>query len=377
MKKIYFDHAATTPIAKEVLDAMRPFLSRQFGNASSLHSFGREAKEALEKSREIIKKKVNAKNQTLIFTSGGTESNNLALKGIAFANKNKGRHIITTKIEHDCVLNSCKWLEKQGFRITYLPVSRKGFIDLKDLENSIKKDTILVSIIHANNEIGTIQDIKEIHKICSEHKVYFHTDACQSFTKIPINLKKQNVDLMTINSHKIYGPKGVGALFVKQGVKIESLLHGGGQEFGLRSGTENISGIVGFAKATEIIKEKDIKYMAKLRDKLITGILKIPDTKLNGPRENRLCNNANFCFSGVEAESLLLWLDMHGIACSIGSACSVHEAKPSHVLLAIGLTPKQARSSLRLSLGKDNTEEEIDYVVGKIKEGVKNLRKLV
>lgn len=376
MKRIYLDYAATTPVAKEVLEAMQPFFSERFGNASSLHFLGREAKDALEKAREVITKKVNAKEHKLVFTSGGTESNNFALKGVAFANKEKGRHIITSRVEHDCVLNACKWLEKQGFKVTYLPVNREGFIDLSDLENAITKDTIIVSIIHGNNEIGTIQDLAEIGKICSKRGVYFHTDTCQSFTKVPINLKKQNIDLLTINAHKIYGPKGVGALLVKNGVKIDPLLHGGGHEFGLRSGTENITSIVGFAKAVDVIKEKDIEHMTRLRNMLIKGALEIEDAWLNGPKQQRLCNNTNFSFKYIEGESLILHLDSHGIASSTGSACSSKSLEPSHVLTAIGLKPEEAHGSIRLSTGIENTEDDIEYTIKVLKESVETLRKI-
>lgn len=376
MKRIYLDHGATTPIAKEVLEEMKFYFNKKFGNASSLHSFGREAKEVLEKSREKILKKVNGIRHRLIFTSGGTESNNFAIKGIAFANKNKGKHIITTKIEHSCILKSCEWLKEQGFEITYLNVNSEGFINLEELEREIRKDTILVSIIHANNEIGTIQKIREIGKICHEKGVLFHTDACQSFTKVPINIEKDYVDLLTINSHKIYGPKGIGGLVIKEDIKITPLLHGGGHEFWLRAGTENIHGIVGFAKATEIIKEKHIEHMKKLRDRLIKRILEIEDTRLNGPKENRLCNNANFSFKYIEGESLVLSLDEKGIAASTGSACSSYELKPSHVLLAIGLSPEEAHGSLRLTLGIDNTEEEIEYSIKVIRDCVEKLRKI-
>ena len=376
MKRIYLDHAATTPIAKEVMKAMQPFFDKSFGNASSVHTLGREAREAIDDSREIIAKKLNAKNHTVIFTSGGTESNNFALKGIAFANRKKGKHIITSKIEHECVLNSCRWLEKQGFEVTYLPVDKEGFVNLNELEKAIRKDTILVSIIHANNEIGTIEPIEEIGKICSEHGIYFHTDACQSFTKVPINLKKQNIDLLTINAHKIYGPKGIGALVIRDGVKIDPLLHGGGHEFGFRSGTENVPGIIGFAKAVEIAKEKDVEHMRKLRDILIKGALEIENSRLNGPRERRLCNNANFSFKYIEGESLVLYLDMKGIEASTGSACSSRSLEPSHVLLAIGLTPEDAHGSIRLSVGRENTKDEMKYTLEVLKESVEILRKI-
>jgi len=377
MKKIYLDHAATTPVDTEVRKAMEPFISDNFGNASSLHSFGREATQALERSRETIAKKLNANSEEIIFTSGGTESNNLALKGVAFANRDRGKHIITTKIEHDCVLNSCKWLEKEGFEVTYLDVNREGFVDMGKLGDSIRKDTVLVSIIHGNNEIGTIQNLEGIGKICSKKDVYFHTDACQSFTKVPLDAERQNLGLVTINSHKIYGPKGVGALFVRKGTRIIPWQHGGGHEFNKRSGTENIPGIVGFAKATEVTGEKEIQHMAKLRDRLIAGIPgEFPDSWLNGPKENRLCNNANFSFKHIEGESIVLKMDMKGIAVSTGSACSSHSLEPSHVLIAMGLKPEEAHGSVRITVGKENTMDEIDFAIESLREVTDGLRKM-
>ncbi|MFH1391264.1 MAG: cysteine desulfurase NifS [Candidatus Diapherotrites archaeon] len=376
MKKIYLDNAATTKVDKQVISAMAPYFDKNFGNASSLHSEGRKVKQALEKARKTIARKLNADPEEIIFTSGGTESNNLALKGIAFANKEKGKHIITTQIEHDCVLNSCKWLEKQGFEVTYLPVDEKGFVKIDELKKSLRKDTILVSVIHANNEIGTIEPIEEISRICNENKVYFHTDACQSFTKVPLDVKKQKLDLVTINSHKIYGPKGVGALYIKKGTKIDALHHGGGHEKKLRSGTENIAGIVGFAKASETTMKRDVEKMEKLREILIKKILEIPDTKLNGDRKNRLANNVHFSFDYIEGESLVLMLDAKGIMGSTGSACSTNSLKPSHVLIAIGLKPEVSHGSLRLTLGKDNNEKEIEYAIKSIKETVEKLREM-
>jgi len=376
MQTIYLDNAASTKIDPNVLKAMKPFFIEKYGNASSLHHKGREAKEALELARKIIAKKINTKPDEIVFTGSGTESNNFCLKGVAFTNKNKGNHIITTKIEHDCVLNSCKWLEKQGFDITYLDVDKEGFIDFKKLENAITPKTILVSIIHGSNEIGTIQDIEAIGKICRKKGVLFHSDACQSFTKIPIDVEKQNIDLMTVNAHKIHGPKGVGALYIKKGIKITPLLHGGGHEFGLRSSTENVAGIVGFAKAVEIADEKSINHMNKLRDKLINGVLKIPDTKLNGSKEKRLCNNANFSFKYVEGEAIGALLDVKGVCSSTGSACSAKSLEPSHVLTAIGLKPEEAHGSLRLSLSKFTTEQEIDYVLDIFPGIIKKLRKI-
>ncbi|MEM5813441.1 MAG: cysteine desulfurase family protein [Candidatus Aenigmatarchaeota archaeon] len=374
MKRIYLDHAATTPIAKEVLEAMKPFFNKKFGNASSVHSFGREAREAIEHARDIIKKKANAKDHELIFTSGGTEANNFAIKGIAFANRKKGKHIITTKIEHDCVLNACKWLEKQGFEVTYLNVDKEGFINLNELEDKIRKDTILVSVIHGNNEIGTIQDLESIGRICKEHGIYFHTDACQSFTKTKIPM--EYVDLITINAHKIYGPKGIGGLFIRKDVKIDPLLHGGGHEFGLRSGTENVASIVGFGKAVEIARKEHVDKMQALNKMLIRGALEIEETRLNGPLpgEKRLCNNANISFKWIEGESIVLRLDSFGIAASTGSACSSRSLEPSHVLLAIGLTPEDAHGSVRFSVGKENTKEEIKYTIECLKKIVEDLR---
>ncbi len=377
-KKIYLDNAATTQVDKKVVRVMLPYFSQKFGNASSQHLLGQEAKRALEDARKIIAKSIGAKYNEIIFTSSGTEANNLVIKGIAWANKEKGNHIITTKIEHDCILNACRWLKGQGFEITYLDVDSQGFVDIEQLKNSITKKTILVSVIHANNEIGTIQDLKTIGEICKEKEVYFHTDACQSFTKIPINVKKLPIDLITLNAHKIHGPKGVGALFVRRGIKIIPLLHGGRQEQGLRSSTENIPGIIGFAKAVKIAKFSDAKKMQKLRDKLINGILsKIPDTKLNGPKgDKRLCNNINFSFKGVEGEAIGGYLDAKGICSSTGSACSSHTLSPSHVLLALGMSPQQANSSIRLSLSKFNTEQEINYVLEVLPRIIKNLRKI-
>ena len=377
--KVYLDNAATTPVAKEVLEAMLPFLNEKFGNASSLHQWGREAREAIEKAREIIAKKLNVEPNEVIFTSGGTESNNFALKGVAFANKDKGKHIITQKTEHACILQTCKWLESIGFEVTYLDVDERGFVSPEDVANAIRKDTILVTIMHANNEIGTIQPIEEIAKICKEHGVYFHTDACQSFTKEPLDAKKIGVDLITISSHKIYGPKGVGALIVREGVRIAPLMHGGGHEFGKRSGTENVPGIVGFGKAVEIAKESHAEHMRRLRDLLIKRVLEeIPKVKLNGPEpgNKRLCNNANFTFYGVEGEALVLRLDARGVACSTGSACSSRKLEPSHVLKAIGLSHEEAHGSLRFSTGRQNTEEEINYAVDVLKEEVEALRKV-
>jgi len=378
MKRIYLDHAATTPVAKEVLEAMKPYFSEKYGNASSLHTFGNEARDALEKARKTIASFINARPNEVIFTSCGTESNNLAIKGLAFANKEKN-HIITTKIEHHAVLEPCHWLEKQGFKITYVSVDKEGKVNPEDIEKAITEKTLLVSVMHANNEIGTIEPIEEIGKICKKHKVYFHTDAVQTFGKIPIDVRKMNIDLLSASAHKIYGPKGVGCLFVKQDVKIEPILHGGGHESGLRSGTENVAGIVGFAKAVELARKnmkKENEREAKLRDKLIEEILKIPGAHLTGSRKERLPFNASFYFEGIEGEALLIRLNEKGIAVSTGSACSSKSLEPSHVLTAIGLKPEQAHGSLRITLGRGTTEQDIDYTIKQIKEIVRSLRRI-
>ncbi|MFA5174381.1 MAG: cysteine desulfurase family protein [Candidatus Pacearchaeota archaeon] len=379
MKKIYLDNAATTQVDNKVIDEMIPYFSEKYGNASSQHLVGQEAKRALEEARHVIAKSINAKDDEIIFTSGGTESNNMVLKGLFFANKDSGKnHIITTKIEHDCILNACKWLESLGADITYLDVDNEGFIDLNELEQAINNKTLIVSVIHGNNEIGTIQDLEAIGRVCREKNVYFHTDACQSYTKTEINVKKQNLDLVTLNSHKIHGPKGVGALFIRKELKdkITPLMHGGGHEYKIRSGTENVSGIVGFAKAVKIADNSDIKKITKLRDKLIEGILKIPNTKLNGARDKRLCGNVNISFNNIEGEAIGGYLDSYGICSSTGSACSSHTLAISHVLKAIGLSDLEANTSIRLSLSKYNTEEEIDYVLDVLTKTVEKLRKI-
>ena len=375
--KVYLDHAATTPVAKEVLDAMIEFFDEKFGNASSLHLYGREAREALEKSREEVAELINADADEIIFTGSGTESDNLAIKGIAFAH-GKG-HIITSKIEHPAVLETCRYLEKKGYEVTYLSVDKYGLVNPEDVEGAIKDDTILISIMHANNEIGTIEPIEEIGKIAKKHGIIFHTDAVQSVGKIKVDVKKIDVDLLSMSSHKIHGPKGVGALYVKHGVKLEPILHGGGHEHGLRSSTENVAGIVGFAKACEIARKRlheDAEKMKKLRDKIIEETLKIEESYLTGHPTKRLPNNASFYFRGIEGESLVLMLDAKGIATSTGSACSSKKLQPSHVLLAIGIKPEDAHGSLRVTLGRDNSEEEIDYFLEVLPKVVEELRKI-
>lgn len=375
--KVYLDHAATTPVDKEVLEAMLPFFDEKFGNASSLHAYGREAREALEKSREDVAKLINADADEIIFTGSGTESDNLAIKGIAF--KHGKGHIITSKIEHPAVLETCKYLEKKGFDVTFLPVDKYGLVKPEDVENAIRDDTILISIMHANNEIGTIEPIEEIGEIAKKHGIIFHTDAVQSAGKIEIDVKKINVDLLSMSSHKIYGPKGVGALYVRRGIKLEPVLHGGGHEKGLRSSTENVAGIVGFAKACEICRRRmreDAKKITRLRDKIIKEVLKIEESYLTGHPIKRLPNNASFYFKGIEGESLVLMLDAKGIATSTGSACSSKKLQASHVLLAIGIRPEDAHGSLRVTLGRENTEEEIDYFLEVLPEVVEELRKI-
>jgi len=379
MRRVYMDYAATTPVDPRVLEAMKPYFLKKYGNSMSLHSFGIEAKQALEDSREMVASLMNADAKRLIFTGSASESDNFALKGIAFANRKKGKHIIVSSIEHHAVLEPAKWLEKQGFEITYLPVDHYGLIDLNKLEKAIRKDTILVSIIFANNEIGIIQDIEDIGKICREKDVYFHSDATQAFGKVPVDVKKMNIDLLTVNAHKMYGPKGVGGLYVRDDIEIEPLIHGGGHEFGLRSSTVNVAGIVGFAKAVEIQKKEmkpDAKKQIVLRDMLIKETLKIEDSHLNGHPTKRLPNNAHFWFAYIEGESLVMHLDMKGIAASTGSACSSESLEPSHVLLAIGLKHEEAHGSLRLTLGKYTTGEDVDYVIEVLPEVVEKLRNI-
>jgi len=379
-KRVYLDNAATTCPDDRLLDVMLPYFNREFGNSSSLHSYGVEAKNILDLSREQLSSFLGAAPGELIFTSGGTESNNFAIKGIAFANRNKGNHIIVSSIEHDCVLNACKWLEGFGFFVTYLPVDSQGIIDLDYLERAINPKTILVSVMHANNEIGTIEPVDEIGRICRAREVLFHSDACQSFGKIPLNVQKSNIDLLTINSHKIYGPKGVGALYVRKGTAIAPLLHGGGQENGLRSSTENIPGIVGFVKAAELCMaemEKETIRLTGLRSKFTNFLFdKFENAYVNGHRTKRLPGHVNFSFHGLEGETirLLLLLDELGIAVSAGSACSSnHGSNASHVLQAIGLNPLEARGGIRVSFGRFTTESEIDYCIGALKQSIPEL----
>lgn len=386
-KRIYLDYAATAPVDPKVVKAMAPFFAEKFGNTMSLHGFGQEAKAILEQSRAKMARFINAKPSEIIFTGSATESNNTVLKGLAFlvgkpasakATARQG-HIIISSIEHPCIMESAEWLEKQGFSITKLPVDKYGMVDPEDVKKAIKPETILVSVIHASNEIGTIQKITEIGKICREKGVYFHTDASQSFGKIPVDVKKMNIDLLTASSHKIYGPKGAGLLFIKEGVKIRPLLHGGGQESGIRGGTVNVPAIVGFSKAVETCKKdmvKEAKRLGKLKEKLIKDILKIKGAHLNGSADNSLPNILNVRFDFVEGESLVVQLDLHGIACSTGSACSSASLEPSHVLLATGLKPQEAHGSLRISLGRFTKESDINNLLKVLPEIVKKLREI-
>ncbi|MEW9093825.1 MAG: cysteine desulfurase NifS [Clostridiaceae bacterium] len=377
-KIIYMDYAATTFIKDEVLEEMMPYLKGFFGNPSSQYSIGLRSKMAIESSRDNISSAINCKSDEVFFTSGATEADNWAIKGFAYANKNKGNHIITTKIEHEAILSTCRYLEEDGFKITYLPVDREGFVNLDRLVDSITKDTILVSIIYGNNEIGTIQNIKEIGKICNEKNITFHSDAVQVLGKTPMDVRDSNIDMLSLSSHKIYGPKGVGALYVKKGVKLHNMLHGGGQERGKRGGTENVASIVGFGKAVEIsmnTMKDEMGRLSFLRNKMIEKLLKIEGAFLNGPAgESRLCNNINIGFSGVYGEDLVFNLDREGICVSSGSACQATSMEPSHVLLALGLSRELSKSSIRITIGENTSEEDVDYVCKQINSIVDRIR---
>lgn len=376
MKQIYLDNAATTQVDKRVVKAMLPYFSEKYGNASSQHGMGEQARKAVEKAREVIAKSINALPEEIIFTSGGTEANNLALIGLFKAWKEGGKnHLITTKIEHDSILNVCKQLESEGAKVTYLDVDSEGFVDWKKVKEAITDKTFLISIIHANNEIGTIQNLEEIGKVAKSHGVHFHTDACQSYTKNPIDVKKQNLDLVTLNAHKIYGPKGIGALYIKKEIKIQPILHGGGHEKNIRSGTENVPAIVGFAESVKIANHKDATSMAKLGDYTIKKILEISNTRLNGPSgDKRLCNNINVSFTNVEGEAIASLLENSGIYVSTGSACASHSLKKSHVLRAISLNDLEINSSIRISLSKFTKKEDIDYFISILKKNIVKLR---
>lgn len=377
---IYLDNAATTKVKPEVVDAMLPYFTEEFGNPSSVYSFAAKNKTVIEKAREMIAASINAKLKEIYFTGGGSESDNMAIKGIARAYKDKGRHIITSKIEHHAVLHSLRALEKEGYEVTYLDVDEYGVVKLDELKKAIRDDTILITIMFANNEIGTIEPVKEIGQIAKEHGILFHTDAVQAYTQVPIDVKELNIDLMSASGHKINGPKGIGFIYIKSGINIEPLIDGGAQERNRRAGTENVPAIVGLKKAAELAianMEERIAYESELRDYLIKSIMeRIPYTRLNGDRHNRLPNNTNFCFQFIEGETLLIMLDMEGICGSSGSACTSGSLDPSHVLKAIGLPDEIAHGSLRLTLSEETTKEDIDYVVDKLDKIVARLRQM-
>lgn len=380
MKRIYLDYAATTPVHTEVFRAMEPYFTKYFGNASTIYYYGRESKKAIEEAREAFARLLGADQSEVIFTSGGTESDNHAIKGVAYANKNKGNHIITSKLEHHAVLETCHFLEKEGFKVTYLPVGADGLLNLEDLKSAITDKTILISIMAANNEIGVLQPVAEIGEIAREKKILFHTDAVQMFGSLPVDVEKMNIDLLSVSAHKIYGPKGIGGLFIRKGTKIVSYMHGGEQEKKRRAGTENVAGIVGFGKACEIAArdmEKEIKRISRLRDLFISDLLKkIPEVKLNGSLVKRLPNNVNVSVKYIEGESMILNLDMEGICASSGSACTSGSLEPSHVLRALGLSHELSHGSVRFTLGKYTTKEDMDAVLLKFSEIVERLRKL-
>lgn len=378
-KFIYMDHAATTPLKKEVLDEMYPYLSKIYANPSSLYAPARLSKASIDNARDKLSLALNASSREIYFTSGGSEADNLAIKGAAFANRDKGNEIITSAIEHPAVINTCKGLSMEGFKITYLPVNKDGFVSIDDLRKKITDKTILVSVMFANNEIGTIQPIKEIGELCREKKIIFHTDAVQAAGSIPIDVKSLNIDLLSLSAHKFYGPKGIGALYARKGIKFKPLIEGGSQERGKRAGTENVAGIVGLGKALEIASHNmtdENKRISGLRNYLIKGLLSIDGTSLNGSWEKRLSNNVNISFEGLEGETLLMMLDNEGICVSSGSACSSLSLEPSHVLLGIGLSEKKAKSSVRFTLGEETSKEQIDYVVSKVKDIVERLRSI-
>lgn len=379
MRRVYFDHSATTPVRPEVAEEMQKYLTENFGNPTSLHYFGRVVRKAIEEAREKVAMAIGAQPGEIVFNSGGTESDNMAIHGVAMANKNRGNHIITSAVEHHAVLNTVKALGKQGFTITILPVDKYGLVSVEDLANAITDKTILVTIMHANNEVGTIQPIKELAALAKEKGVNFHTDAVQSFGKIPVNVDELGVDLLTISGHKIYGPKGVGALYIRKGTRWrQSLFHGGAQEKLRRAGTENVPGIIALGKACELAVqelENEAAYLAGLRDKLVKEVTeRIPNVRITGHPTRRLPNHASFCFEFIEGESMLLSLDMKGIAASSGSACTSGSLEPSHVLLSMGIPHELAHGSIRITLGRDNTPEDIDYFMEVMPPIVERLR---
>jgi cysteine desulfurase len=375
---IYMDHSATTYVRREVVEAMVPYYTEYFGNPSSIYSIARASKKAIDTARAQVAEALGAEPDEIYFTSGGSESDNWAIKGVAFANRKKGNHIITTKIEHHAVIHTCEYLEKEGFTVTYLPVDEYGLVSPADLEKAITERTILITIMYANNEIGTIEPIAELGAIARKHKIPFHTDAVQVIGNIPVDVNAQNIDLLSLSAHKFYGPKGAGALYIRKGIKIDNLIHGGGQERRRRAGTENIAGIVGLGKAIEIATADIEGHNTKIRgmrDRLLKGILaKIPHARLNGHPEQRLPGNINISFEFIEGESMLLWLDDEGICASTGSACTSGSLEPSHVLLATGLPVEISHGSLRLTLGNVNTDADVDFVLEVLPKVVSRLR---
>lgn len=380
MKRIYLDHAATTPARPEVVEAMLPYFGEIGGNPSSIHSFGRDARKAVDQARDTIASCLGADSSEIVFTGGGSESDNYAIKGTAWSLRNKGNHIVTSNIEHHAVMDTCSWLEKQGFKVTYLPVDQYGLITAEQVSRAITPDTVLVTVHHANNEVGTIEPIEEIGRVAHERGVLFHTDAVQTIGQLPINLKEMPVDMLSFSAHKFYGPKGIGGLYIRKGVRPTQLIHGGGQERGRRAGTENVAGIVGMARALELATtgmEARNDRMAQLRDRLIQGVFnRIDHVRLNGHPTRRLPGNTNFCFRYIEGEALLLNLDLQGVAGSSGSACTSGSLEPSHVLLALGLPHEIAHGSLRLTLGSSTTVEDIDYVIEVLPPIVAKLRSM-
>jgi len=378
-RAIYMDSSATTPVRKEVVEEMLPYMTENFGNPSSIYEIGKISKHAIDKARKKVADALGAEESEIYFTSGGTESDNWAIKGIAFANRNKGKHIITSSIEHHAVLHTCAWLEGQGFKVTYLPVDKYGMVSPEGLQKAIREDTILISIMLANNEIGTIQPVEEIGKIAKENRIYFHTDAVQAIGHVPIDVKKMNIDLLSLSGHKFEGPKGCGALYIRKGIRIEPLLHGGAQERKRRAGTENVPAIAGLGKAIELAAaetEESNKTLLELRERLIKGLLKIPKTHLNGHPTQRLANNVNVTFEYIEGESLLLLLNAKGVFASTGSACNSTSLEPSHVLMACGVPHEIVHGSLRLGLGRTSSEKDVDRVLEVVPEIVQKLRNM-
>lgn len=378
MDRIYLDNAATTAVSQPVMEAMLPYYMQVYGNPSSIHSTGRDAKKAVERARRQVAAALGCSAQEIYFTAGGSESDNWALKGAAFAHQEKGKHIITTQIEHHAILHTCQWLETQGWQVTYLPVDADGFVTVQQVENALRPDTVLVSVMAANNEIGTLEPVAEIGALCHERGVLFHTDAVQAVGAIPLDVEALHADMLSLSAHKFHGPKGIGALYIRKGVKIDPLIHGGAQERGHRAGTENLPGIVGLGKAIELAEEglaENAARMTVLRNRLISGLTAaIPNMRINGTMDKRLPNNVNVSFAGIEGEAVLLRLDLEGIAASSGSACTAGSLDPSHVLTAIGLTRDEAKGSLRMTLGTDTTQADIDEVVAKLPGIVENLR---